>query len=130
MYEERLKSIKLSRAWSFYLLSSSSLSGAIRPSSHCVSQPSSIYLNLSLNSQRSTGLVICIILMHLYRPDTSHDSRHVLVEVSTSDQVRFRPTYFVRPGGHWSTTKEAFIILIRYSDFPEDKADVCTREKF
>ncbi len=44
-------------------------------------------------------------------------------------KVRSRPTYFVRPMGHWSTTKEAFVILIRYSDFPEDEADVCTREK-
>ncbi len=44
-------------------------------------------------------------------------------------KVRFRPTYFVRPGGHWSTTKKAFVILIRYSDSPEDEADVCTREK-
>ncbi len=32
VYEEKLKSIELSRAWSFYLSSSSSLSGAIRSS--------------------------------------------------------------------------------------------------
>ncbi len=25
--------------------------------------------------------------------------------------------------------KEAFVILINYSDFPEDKADICIREK-
>ncbi len=29
----------------------------------------------------------------------------------------------------WSATKEAFVILIRYSDFLEDEADVCIREK-
>ncbi len=34
-----------------------------------------------------------------------------------------------RPKGHWSTTKEAFVILINYSDFPEDEADVRTKEK-
>ncbi len=136
VYEERLKSIELSRASSFYLSSSSSLSGTIRPSGYCVPQPPNIYLNpqiiylnLSLNSQRPTGLVICIILMHLYHPDTPHDSRRAPAKVSTSDQVRSRPTYFVRPGGHWSTTKEAFVILISYSDFPEDEADVCTMEK-
>ncbi len=32
-------------------------------------------------------------------------------------------------GATWSTTKEAFVILIRYSDFLEDEADVYTREK-
>ncbi len=76
VYKERLKSIELSRAWSFYLSSSSSLSGAIRPSGHCIPQspniyltPQIIYLNLSLNSQRPSGLVTCIILMHLYHPD-------------------------------------------------------------
>ncbi len=37
---------------------------------------------------------------------------------------------FVRPGGYWSITKEAFVILISYSDFLEDEVDVCTREKF
>ncbi len=35
----------------------------------------------------------------------------------------------IRLGGHWSTTKKDFVILIRYSDFPEDEADVCTKEK-
>ncbi len=92
VYEERLKSIKLSKAWSFYLSSSSSLSGAIRPSGHCVLQPPNIYLNprivylnLNLNSQWPTGLVTCIILMHLYHPDTPHDSRRAPAEVSASD---------------------------------------------
>ncbi len=39
VYEEKQKSIELSRAWSFYLSSSSSLSGAIRPLGHCVHEP-------------------------------------------------------------------------------------------
>ncbi len=52
-----------------------------------------IYLNLSLNSQRPTGLVTCIILIYLYHPDMPHDSRRTPVEVSASDQVRSRPTY-------------------------------------
>ncbi len=93
VYEERPKSIELSRAWSFYLSSSKSLSGAIRPSDHCVLQPPNIYLNpqivyfnLSLDSQRPTGLVTDIILMHSYHPDTPHDSRRVPLEVFASDQ--------------------------------------------
>ncbi len=93
VYEERLKSIKLSRAWSFYLSSSSSLLGVIKPSGYCVSQPLNIYLNLSLNSQRPTGLITCIILMHLYHPDTLDDSRRAPAEVFASDQVRSRLTY-------------------------------------
>ncbi len=32
-------------------------------------------------------------------------------------------------GATWFATKEAFVIIIRYSDFPEDKPDVSTREK-
>ncbi len=43
---------------------------------------SNIDLNLSLNSQRPTGLVTYIILMHLYHPDTSHDSKRTLADVS------------------------------------------------
>ncbi len=35
----------------------------------------------------------------------------------------------VRPGGHWSIHKEAFIILINALMFIEDKANVRTREK-
>ncbi len=93
MYEEKLKSIKLSRAWSVYLSSSSSLSGAIRPSDHCVPQPPNIYLNLSFNSKRPTGLITCIILIHSYLPDMPHDSRRAPAEVSAFDQVRSRPTY-------------------------------------
>ncbi len=61
-------------------------------------QPQIIYLNLSLNSQRPTGLVICIILMRSYHPDTTHDSRPALVEVSASDQVSSRPTYLLGLG--------------------------------
>ncbi len=94
-----------------------------------LTQPQIIYLNLSLNSQRPTGLVTCIILMHSYYPDTSHDSRRAPAEVSASDQVRSRPMYSLGLGATWSATKEAFVIFIRYSDFPEDEADVCTREK-
>ncbi len=52
-----------------------------------------IYLDLSLNSQRPTGLVTCIILMRLYHLDMPHDSNRALAEVSASDQVRFKPTY-------------------------------------
>ncbi len=52
-----------------------------------------MYLNLSLNSQWPTGLVTCIILMHLYHPDTPHDFRRTPVEISASDQVRSRPMY-------------------------------------
>ncbi len=74
-------------------------------------QPHIIYLNLSLNSKRSTGLVTCIILMRSYRPDTPHDSRRALAEVSASNQVRSRPTYLLglgatgllpRPLSFWS----------------------------
>ncbi len=100
VYKERLKCIELSRAWSFYLSSSSSLLGAIRPSGLLRTSTSNIYLNLSLNSQRPTSLVICIILIHSYRPDMLHDSRHTSAEVFASDQVRSRPMYFVRPGGY------------------------------
>ncbi len=54
---------------------------------------SNIYLNLSLNSQRPTGLVTCIILMHLYHPDIPHDSRRAPIEVFAFDQIRSRPMY-------------------------------------
>ncbi len=50
-------------------------------------------LNFSLNSQRPTGLVNCIILMHLYHPNTPHDSRRAPAEVFTSDQVKSKATY-------------------------------------
>ncbi len=95
--EEKQKSIELSRAWSFYLSSSSSLSGTIRPSSHCIPQLPNIYLNLylnlSLNSQRSTGLVTCIILIYSYHLDTPYDSKRVPADLFASDQVSSRPTY-------------------------------------
>ncbi len=87
------KSIELLRAWSFYLSSSSFLSSTIRPSGYCVPQLLNIYLNLSLNSQPPTGLVTCIILMHLYFSDTPYDFKHVPTEVFASDQVRSRPIY-------------------------------------
>ncbi len=106
MYEERLKSIKLSRAWSFYLSSSSSLSGIIRPSGLLHTSTSNIYFNLKSSTPNSAsipnGLLAsslasswCIrtILMHSYHPDTPHDSRCSPAEVSASNQVRSRPTY-------------------------------------
>ncbi len=43
---------------------------------------------------------------HLHYPDVfipsymPHDSRHTPVDVSASDLVRSRPTYFVKPGGY------------------------------
>ncbi len=91
--KRRLKSIKLSKAWSFYLSSSSSLSGVIRPSGLLCTSTSNIYLNLSLNSQQPTGLVTCIILIHSYHPDKPYNSRRAFVEVSASDQIRSRSTY-------------------------------------
>ncbi len=56
-----------------------------------------------------------------------HNSRRAPIEVSASDQVISRPTYSsglgatsLLPGGFCHS---------RRSDFPEDKADVRTREK-
>ena len=37
--------------------------------------------------------------------------------------------FTVRPGGHWSTHQEAFVILVNALTFLEDKGDVRTREK-
>ncbi len=34
-----------------------------------------------------------------------------------------------RPGGYWFITKEAFVILISYSNFSEDEAVICIKEK-
>ncbi len=35
----------------------------------------------------------------------------------------------IRPGDHWSTYQEAFVILVNALTFIEDKADIRTREK-
>ncbi len=79
MYKERLKSIELSRAWSFYLSSSSSLSGTIRPSGHCVPQPptststststSALIPNGLLASSLASSWCIRTILIRLMIPD-------------------------------------------------------------
>ena len=69
-----------------------------------------IYLNLSLNSQRVTGLVICLILMHLYHPDTPHNSRREPVKVFVSDWVRSRPMYL-------SGLRATGLLLKRLSSF-------------
>ncbi len=95
VYEERLKSVELSRAWSFYLSSSRSLLGAIRPLSHCVPQPPTSTSNsTSTSASIPNGLLAlslasswCIrtILMYLYHSDTPHNSRRAPAEVSASD---------------------------------------------
>ncbi len=75
IYEERRKSIELSRAWSFYLSSSSSLSGTIRPSGHCVPQPptststSGSILNGLLASSLALSWCVRTILICLMIPD-------------------------------------------------------------
>ena len=88
---------------------------------------SNIYLNLSLNPN---GLVACIIPdafisspIRLMIPDV-HLQRSLCIQ---SSQVQ--AYVLVRPGGHWSTHQEAFVILVNALTFIEDEADVRRREK-
>ncbi len=75
VYEKRLKSIKLLRAWSFYLSSSSSLLGVIRPSDYCILQPptststSASIPNGLLASSLVSSWCICTILIRPMIPD-------------------------------------------------------------
>ncbi len=50
-------------------------------------------------------------------------------EVYISNQSQVQAYILVRPGGHWVTYQEAFVILVTTLTFIEDKADICTREK-
>ncbi len=56
-----------------------------------------------------------------------YDSRHVPAKVSTSDQVRSRPTYMSGLGA--TGLLAGGLRHSHRSDFPEDKSDVWTREK-
>ncbi len=93
------------------------------------------YFNLQTSTLTSAlismayGLVTCIILdAFCIILDTPHDSRRAPVKVSVFDQVRSKPMYLsglgatgLLPGG--------FCQSRHYFDFPEDEADVYTREK-
>ncbi len=135
MYEKRLKSIELLRAWSFYLSSSSSLSGAIRPSGHCIPQPLTSTSTSNDLPQPQPQFPTVYWPHHLHHPNAFVPSWYALWFQTCicrslciwSSQVQAH--VFVRPGGHWSITKEVFVILISYSDFPEDKANIYTRKK-
>ncbi len=78
--ERRLKSIKLSKAWLFYLSSFSFLIRCKRLSDYCLPQPPTSTL---------IPMVLSIILfliylyhpIHLYHFDTPHDSIRILVEI-------------------------------------------------
>ncbi len=131
---KRLKYIKLPKASSFYLLSFSFLIKCNQAFKLLCISTSDIYLNFSLNPN---SLVTCIIpdafissryiriiLIRLIIPDV-HQQRFLCIQ---SDQVQ--AYVLVRPGSHWSTHQEAFVILVNAFMFIVDQADVRIREKF
>ncbi len=125
--------MELSRARSFYLSSSSSLSGAIRPSSHCVTQSPNIYLKLKLSTSTSALIPNGLLALSLA---SSWYIRTILIRLIIPD-VHLQRSLYLMKSGPGLRTRQAWGPLVYYqglchscrSDFPEDEADVRTIEK-
>ncbi len=133
VYEERLKSVELSRAWSFYLSNSSSLSGTIRPLGLLRTSTSNIYLNLKSSTSTSALIPNGLLASSLA---SSWYIRTILIRFMIPDVHLQRSLHLIKSGLGLRTCR-AWGPLVYYqglcyscrSDFPEDEADVCIKEK-